>query len=44
MVKVDKGDWDKSRGWEWNHEFNGMAQALPANSQEALLNIDADYH
>jgi site-specific DNA-methyltransferase (adenine-specific) len=22
MVKVDKGDWDKSRGWEWNHEFN----------------------
>jgi site-specific DNA-methyltransferase (adenine-specific) len=22
MVKVDKGDWDKSRGAEWNHEFN----------------------
>jgi len=22
MVKVDKGEWDKSRGWEWNHEFN----------------------
>ncbi len=22
MVKVDKGDWDKSRGPEWNHEFN----------------------
>lgn len=22
MVKVDKGDWDKSRGAEMNHEFN----------------------
>ena len=22
MVKVDKGDWDKSRGHELNHEFN----------------------
>src|SRR5207248_4764124 len=22
MVKVDKGDWDKSRGPELNHEFN----------------------
>ena len=22
MVKVDKGDWDKSRGQELNHEFN----------------------
>ena len=22
MVKVDKGTWDKSRGWELNHEFN----------------------
>lgn len=22
MVKVDKGDWDKSRGPNWNHEFN----------------------
>jgi site-specific DNA-methyltransferase (adenine-specific) len=22
MVKVDKGDWDKSRGAEFNHEFN----------------------
>jgi len=22
MVKVDKGDWDKSRGTELNHEFN----------------------
>jgi site-specific DNA-methyltransferase (adenine-specific) len=22
MVKVDKGDWDKSRGPEFNHEFN----------------------
>ncbi|MFZ4764940.1 MAG: DNA-methyltransferase, partial [Roseimicrobium sp.] len=22
MVKVDKGDWDKSRGEELNHEFN----------------------
>jgi site-specific DNA-methyltransferase (adenine-specific) len=22
MVKVDKGDWDKSRGFELNHEFN----------------------
>ena len=22
MVKVDKGDWDKSRGEEMNHEFN----------------------
>ncbi len=22
MVKVDKGDWDKSRGLELNHEFN----------------------
>ena len=22
MVKVDKGDWDKSRGVELNHEFN----------------------
>ena len=22
MVSVHKGDWDKSRGWEWNHEFN----------------------
>jgi site-specific DNA-methyltransferase (adenine-specific) len=22
MVKVDKGDWDKSRGAEVNHEFN----------------------
>ena len=22
MVKVDKGDWDKSRGPDLNHEFN----------------------
>lgn len=22
MVKVDKGEWDKSRGWEENHNFN----------------------
>jgi site-specific DNA-methyltransferase (adenine-specific) len=22
MVSVHKGDWDQSRGWEWNHEFN----------------------
>jgi len=22
MVKVDKGEWDKSRGPNWNHEFN----------------------
>jgi site-specific DNA-methyltransferase (adenine-specific) len=22
MVKVDKGDWDKSRGPKLNHEFN----------------------
>jgi len=22
MVKVHKGDWDQSRGPEWNHEFN----------------------
>ncbi len=22
MVKVDKGEWDKSRGQNWNHEFN----------------------
>ena len=22
MVKVDKGGWDKSRGSEFNHEFN----------------------
>ena len=22
MVKVDKGDWDRSRGHELNHEFN----------------------
>jgi len=22
MVKVDKGEWDKSKGPEWNHEFN----------------------
>jgi site-specific DNA-methyltransferase (adenine-specific) len=22
MVKVDKGDWDKSRGAEENHNFN----------------------
>src|SRR3989304_4917374 len=22
MVKVDKGDWDKSKGHELNHEFN----------------------
>lgn len=22
MVKVDKGEWDRSRGADWNHEFN----------------------
>jgi site-specific DNA-methyltransferase (adenine-specific) len=22
MVKVNKGDWDRSRGWELDHEFN----------------------
>ena len=22
MVKVDKGDWDKSKGLEHNHDFN----------------------